>query len=176
MLSYFHYSFSFTGDNTSTTISISLFPLKLWSFIDIGANQQSLYCLSNPSAFIVSQIIEVKWNVVKSYEWYFTKDKNIKDGVEKWFIPLHGIEFLILLILSLFIIDNYKISLFLFNFVFCVLLGCIFHLILDLVVLIYKKGNTLLKISFIYNYIYNKLLLKNENNTKNLKKYQNQKV
>jgi hypothetical protein len=102
------------------------------------------------------------WGVGKAYSWYMHPKNSTKDFVEKSFIPFHSIEFLILLAICAF--GSYTISHILFIFFFSALLGCTFHLVLDLGFMISEKikgedQKMYIKISFIYSYFKNKSLL-----------------
>jgi len=119
------------------------------------------------------------WSARKAYFWYIHPKNTIKDFVEKAFVPFHSIEFLLII---LFCIFGFRlISPILSIFFFYILLGCLFHLILDLIFIIYQKlqghhKEAYIKISFVYTYCKNMLLLKSEHK-KNLAFFnQNQKV
>lgn len=102
------------------------------------------------------------YNIKKAYDWFIIDDGTTKSFVEKSFIPFHSIEFLLLLISGLYTINYYVLPVWMFHTVFAILLGCTFHLVVDLIYILWTHDKLYIKISFIYSYIKNKSLLKNE--------------
>lgn len=126
------------------------------------------------------------WSLKKACEWFVIDDKTTQSFVEKSFIPLHSIEFIALIIGILYLINYMIWPVWVFKFFFCILLGCVFHIILDLGYILWTHGLLYGKISFIYSYRKNMLLLGSEhikryneiiNNWQNqMMVYRNQKV
>jgi hypothetical protein len=94
------------------------------------------------------------WSLDKAMKWYETKGKTKEEFVAKTFMPLHSIEFLLILSCFLLFTDGLM-----FNIIIYLLAGFIFHIILDLSIMIYKKEEYYYKVSLIYTYFKNRKLL-----------------
>ena len=102
------------------------------------------------------------WSLSGAWKWFTTGDGKIRSFVEKSFIPFHSIEFIICLFGVLYTIDHLLWPVWLFKFVFAILLGCVFHIVVDLIYILYTHDKLYIKVSFIYSYFKNKSLLKSE--------------
>ncbi len=121
-------------------INFSILFLSTWFFIDL--DHVLLYVIKtgnfNPWKFII-------WSKEKKEErMAFSLSEKSKAEFPHFF--MHGVEFLILLALLSFLNET-----FLF-----ILIGFIFHLILDLVAMFYERENVLFKISQIWLWQRNK--------------------
>lgn len=102
-------------------------------------------------AFIVSGH---GFSLKKASEWYSIKDQTKKDYIHSWVIPFHGIEFFIFLF-GLWFLSNGMIA----NIFLYIIIGCIFHLFLDICILIKQEKPIFLKLSFLYtSYLHYKFL------------------
>jgi hypothetical protein len=110
------------------------------------------------------------WSLGKAYKWYCTRNRTTKDFVDKSFIPLHSLEFLIGLLL-LYILSMSNGYILLGSFLLSIFLGCGFHIVLDLVVIIYNKEDLYIKTSFIYTYFQNKKLLEKSKRNEKTKRF-----
>lgn len=93
------------------------------------------------------------WNLNNAYNWFIERKKRLnqlskkeRQKYKKDILIFHGIEFLILVILLLFI----------HRYFFFVFIGVLFHMLLDLISLIYFNEPIYAKISWIYNWKRNK--------------------
>ena len=114
--------------------------LSTWFFIDL--DHVVLYILEtknfHPRKFLEHHAIE------KSQRSSLSEEEKLKQEFPHFF--LHGIEFLILLIILSFLNET-----FLF-----ILIGFLFHLILDCICMFHDEENILFKLSQTYTYIKNK--------------------
>lgn len=103
-------------------------------------------------------------NLKKAFDWFLLKNKNVKEYASKWFILFHGIEFFIILILAWYFTDGWISMLFLY-----ILIGSIFHMILDITDLVRNGHPLYFKLSRIYTCYKNSKLKRVSIKTKTFK-------
>jgi hypothetical protein len=110
--------------------------------------------------YFASVIAGRGWSFKKAYEWYTSKrHMSKKDYVYSWIIPFHSIEFFIICFSAWYLASGW-----LANIVLYIIIGSLFHIFLDIAMLIKMKKPAYLKLSFFYtsyiNYRYLKYNIK----------------
>ena len=97
------------------------------------------------------------FGILKAFRWYMTKEENAKERFYKWIIPLHSIEFFIILIAAWYFSIGYISSI-----IGYIIIGCLLHIILDLYELFFSPYPLYLKLSFFYSFYRNWKIYKNQ--------------
>ena len=85
------------------------------------------------------------FDLQKAFKWYLNKNKTKKDYIDSWVIIFHGFEIFIILWSLYFLLDGIFSNLMLY-----IIIGFIFHILLDCYMLIKNKQPIYLKLSFLY--------------------------
>jgi uncharacterized membrane protein len=142
-----------------------LFSLSLFSFFpSIGFLGIILIFLSSVfidvDHYFASILSGNGFSLQKAYKWMLAKNKNKYEYVSKWIIPFHGIELFIVLF-SLYFLNDGIIA----NILIYIIIGCLFHLFLDIIDLFKHKLPWYLKLSCLYTYYIHYKLLKSKTKT-----------
>jgi hypothetical protein len=95
------------------------------------------------------------WSLKKAYDSYAKGEKQTKyQYVCSWIIIFHSIEFFIIALSIWYLSSGWFANFILYN-----IIGCLFHMVLDIIMLIQMKKPVYLKLSFFYtSYIHYRYL------------------
>lgn len=129
----------------------SLFSLLAWElFPQIGFTGFILIFLSSVfidvDHYFASILAGNGWGLKAAYESYVAgKKQTRRQYVCSWIIPFHSIEFFIIAFSVWYLTSGWLANIILF-----LIIGSLFHMVLDLIVLIQMRKPLYLKLSFLY--------------------------
>jgi len=105
--------------------------------------------------YFASLIAGNGFSLKKAYHWFLGQDQDIESHVQKWFIPFHSIEFFFIMFLVWLFSNGIFADIVLYTFI-----GCLIHMILDLIELYNSKYPMYLKLSCVYIFFKHRHLVK----------------